>query len=368
MPGETKQTTQQTQQSTTAPWQEAMPLIGRTIDKYVDLSPNTGLSQDQQNAINAVTRAAGSVPNFGPQASEAVTSLLPGGANVGMLSDAYNTLKANIGGVAAGNELDPYQTPGFSDAINTMTGDITKAVKGVYAGSGRDPSGAGSFAKSLGRGLTEGIAPVIANQFNVNNANRLASAGNLFNAGNTTAGSTLNSVLGGIGLLPTVTSSFMAPATAQLGAANTAYQQPWENLKQLLTPAAGLASLGSQSSGSGTSVTSQPQDTFSNILGGAAGVTGILGATGAFGSAGWLAPLLMMSDERTKDDIEPIGQLNDGQKVVRFRYKGEPTMRIGLLAQDVAKTVPDAVHDVDGLLMVDHRRATDHAAQMERAA
>jgi hypothetical protein len=51
---------------------------------------------------------------------------------------------------------------------------------------GRDFSGANSMA--LGRGLTQGLAPTIAAQYNQNVQNQQGAAGNLYNAGNTNAG------------------------------------------------------------------------------------------------------------------------------------------------------------------------------------
>jgi hypothetical protein len=63
-------------------------------------------------------------------------------------------------------DYNPYNTPGFSDAINTMTSDITNQVNGSFAGAGRDFSGANQMA--LGRGLTSGLAPTIAAQYNQN--------------------------------------------------------------------------------------------------------------------------------------------------------------------------------------------------------
>lgn len=69
------------------------------------------------------------------------------------------------------------------------------------------------------------------------------------------------------------------------------------------------------------------------------------------------------SDERLKEDVQEVGRLFDGQKIVRFRYKGDPRMRIGLIAQDVAKHHRDAVgtHE-SGYHTVDYGKATDSAA------
>lgn len=79
---------------------------------------------------------------------------------------------------------------------------------------------------------------------------------------------------------------------------------------------------------------------------------------------------VLPSDERLKDDIEPVGELYDGQPVYKYRYKwDDPGMtRIGLMAQDVEETNPDAVFEIDGFKMVDYGRATNRAADLMRLA
>jgi len=73
-------------------------------------------------------------------------------------------------------------------------------------------------------------------------------------------------------------------------------------------------------------------------------------------------PQSFFSDERLKHDIEPIGKTFDGQDIVRFKYKGEPGTRIGLVAQDVEKKHPEAVGLAGGYKTVDYDAATDEAA------
>lgn len=73
-------------------------------------------------------------------------------------------------------------------------------------------------------------------------------------------------------------------------------------------------------------------------------------------------PSSVFSDERLKEDVEPIGKTFDGQKIVRFKYKGEPGTRIGLVAQDVEKKHPEAVGLAGGYKTVDYDAATDEAA------
>lgn len=68
------------------------------------------------------------------------------------------------------------------------------------------------------------------------------------------------------------------------------------------------------------------------------------------------------SDERLKEDIEPVGKTFDGQDIVRFKYKGDPHTRIGLIAQDVEKEHPEALGLAHGFKTVEYGKATDDAA------
>ncbi len=85
----------------------------------------------------------------------------------------------------------------------------------------------------------------------------------------------------------------------------------------------------------------------------------VMGGLGSAGSSIMSALPLMFSDERVKEDIVPVGALHDGLPVYSYRYKGDPTPRIGLIAQDVEKVRPDAVFDVGGVKAVDYGRATE---------
>jgi hypothetical protein len=76
-----------------------------------------------------------------------------------------------------------------------------------------------------------------------------------------------------------------------------------------------------------------------------------------------LAGASLFSDERLKEGVHKIGETNDGQPVYRYRYKGTPQWQIGLLAQDVEKTHPEAVHKVGGFGTVDYKAATEDAVE-----
>ena len=74
-------------------------------------------------------------------------------------------------------------------------------------------------------------------------------------------------------------------------------------------------------------------------------------------------PAPFFSDERLKDDVENIGETYDGQKIIKFRYKGSPHTQIGLSAQNVEKHHPDAVGLAGGYKTVDYDAATKRAAE-----
>jgi len=77
-----------------------------------------------------------------------------------------------------------------------------------------------------------------------------------------------------------------------------------------------------------------------------------------------LASIPWGSDERLKENMEPVGETYDGQKIYKFNYKNDGHTMLGLSAQEVEKHHPDAVHkDGEGMRMVDYEKAVNHAAQ-----
>ena len=72
--------------------------------------------------------------------------------------------------------------------------------------------------------------------------------------------------------------------------------------------------------------------------------------------------LSMFSDERVKDNIEPVGMTFDGQNIYKYNYKGIPTTQMGLLAQEVEEKHPEAVGSVNGIKTVNYDAATSRYA------
>jgi hypothetical protein len=74
-------------------------------------------------------------------------------------------------------------------------------------------------------------------------------------------------------------------------------------------------------------------------------------------SSGAMAAAMYFSDARLKEDIEPVGILASGLRVVHYRYRGCAQWFIGVLAQEALKIIPDAVAiHPSGFLMVDYSK------------
>lgn len=231
------QTTSQTQQSTTNPWAQANPALTGILGQLQGGLNNTGVTGAENGALNTITNNANTAAGtYAPQIGGYATSLLGGGGalnqagavnqnyqnynsavtggaqnynaavnngasnyNTGINNGAQNyntaltgantTANANLGdlttrlsGTADGSNMNG--NSGLKPYLDTLQNDITNSTNGTFAAAGRDFSGANSMA--LGRGITQGLAPVIAGQYNTDNQNRINAAQSIFDAGNTT--------------------------------------------------------------------------------------------------------------------------------------------------------------------------------------
>lgn len=78
---------------------------------------------------------------------------------------------------------------------------------------------------------------------------------------------------------------------------------------------------------------------------------GLMSMFGNIGGAAAGNPQIMaaLSDRRMKEDIKQVGILDNGLPVYTFRYKGDQTVQMGVMAQDVEQVNPDAVVEIDGI-------------------
>jgi hypothetical protein len=287
-----------------------------------------------------------------------------GGDPSGLLSPALAQYQQQLSGLANQNN-DPMQTPGMQNLLATIRSDVGNSVNQQFAGAGRDLSGENSQA--LARGISQGEAAPLLAQYNQNVSNQTGAAGNLYNAAGQTAGALGANQAQGFnfaGALPTLATQ---GPSAVLQAQAAARGLPLNNLGMLENLTVPIAGLGGQQSGTsntqGTNTMSGAQQ-FGAIAGGLGALGGKSGGLGAIGTGlGLLAPLF--SDRRLKEDIEKVGELFDGTPVYRFRYLNDPTMHVGLMADEVEKFAPEAVIEIGGYKAVDYALATNRAAGVQ---
>lgn len=79
-----------------------------------------------------------------------------------------------------------------------------------------------------------------------------------------------------------------------------------------------------------------------------AGMMGMIGGIGG-GLLSGVGMGLAMSDKREKTEIKPLGKSGSvlGLKTYSYKYKGDDKPRVGVMAQDVAKVLPQAVQEVN---------------------
>lgn len=293
MGGQSSQTT--TQNSTTAPWAASQPAISGILGQVNQGLGNTGVTSNENNALNTiVNNANATTANSAPAVQNYATSLLNGGGatdQAGNVNANYQRYVDQTNPLASNTNYNPYDTPGFKDAINTATADITNNTNGSFAAAGRDFSGANSMA--LGRGLTQGLAPTIAAQYNQNVTNQQGAAGNLYNAGNTNAGllagMTQQGLVNqgqGVTALGQATDTANAGANAELAAEAQRRGIPVQALGLLAQIGIPIAGLGSTSSGTSNTVgQASGAQQFGQIAGGLGSLFGGGTAAGGGGSS-----------------------------------------------------------------------------------
>jgi hypothetical protein len=365
--GKSEQTT--TQSSTTNPWEPAQGALKGILGQLNSYVPQAGATGLQGNAIDQINANNARFSSYAPSISGITNELLAGGGannQAGAINQNYLDYRNATQPLASNTDYNPYNTPGFKDAISTLTSDITNGVNGSFAAAGRDFSGSNSQA--LGRGLTQGLAPTIAAQYNQNVQNQQGAAGNLYGAGNTNAGllsglqqQSLANKGAGISSIGAGLDASNASANSTIAAEAQRLGIPLQNLGLLAQIGVPIAGLGGQSTG--TSNTQNQMSGVQQFMGIANGLTGLFGGGGSGGGGSLAGMAKFFSDRRLKEDVELVGTLFDGTPVYRYRYIGHPAFQIGLMAQDIEKVTPEAVEEINGFKAVDYKLATDKAVE-----
>jgi hypothetical protein len=331
------QTTNQTQNSNTS-----------STSTY---SPNAAAMDAYKNLLPAAQSAANSASTFNDTQNQAFKQLgdMQGGYQPGL--DAANAYTAAGAGPISGKAISNYMNPYQQDVIDSTMANLqhgydlqSQNLKGNAIAQGALGGSRAKIAQAeLARGQGQTTAQTLAglNQSNYNQALSAAQgdASRSLAAGAQTGN--LAQMQQQLGLQGT---------QALLSAGNQQQQLPLQTLQWLANLQTGVGSqMGGTTSGTSTGTTTGTSKTTEQP-----GMGQMIGAG--------LGALAMFSDERMKEDIEPVGKSFDGQTIYKFRYKGDPKAQIGLLAQDVERHHPEAVGSVGGLKTVNYDTATREAA------
>jgi hypothetical protein len=301
------------------------------------------LSQTQQAGIqNTNTMAGAAQPYYGAAtglAAQSTGSVNPSGLNVGQYMNPYTQSVVNAT-QAAMNQQQGQQ----------LSQQQAEAIKGGAFGGERAGLQRAQLMGQQGLAQAQAIAPLYQQNYNqalaaaqqqqgVGLGAEQANRQNLQNAAQ---------LFGSIGT--NAQQAGLAGAQAQMQAGQ----------QQQQTQQAGLQALYNQF---------QQQQGFpyqqAQFLANIAEGTGALSGNATSGTSTTTGGGGFFSDERLKENIQRVGETDDGQPIYRYNYKGDKNTQIGLLAQDVEKHHPEAVGSSQGYKTVDYKKATEDAIHKE---
>lgn len=242
------QQTQTSQQSQTQPWAQAIPALNGILSGIQGQVGNYQPNAQEQTALSQISNNAQSLPNFGPQATDLANKYI-GGDPSGLLSPALQQYQQTLNPIANAS-LDPTQTPGMRQLLETIRADVGNSVNGMFAGAGRDLSGLNQ--QTLARGIAQGEAAPLLAQYNQNVSNVSGAAGNLYNAAGQTASAMGQNQGQGFNFANLIPQMQNAGPIGVLAANAASRSLPLENLGMLANLTVPIAGLGQQSSGSGS--------------------------------------------------------------------------------------------------------------------
>ncbi len=230
----------QTQASTSDPWAPTQPAL---------------------KAIMAqVQGQMGNAQMTGAEINQLAGDMLQGGTDrTGMVQGAYDDYKKSMTPYTT-MDTNPYSNEAFTKATGYMSDDIGNRIKSQYAASGYSPTGVGDFGKSMGEGIARGVAPTWLDAYNTNENRKTGAIGDLYGAGNTTAGllsgmdqTALGNRVAGVGDAQMANSGREEEFRRILEAEAMKRGIPLGNLAALSSLIVPMAQLGQQTTGTGTS-------------------------------------------------------------------------------------------------------------------
>jgi Chaperone of endosialidase len=416
MGGSTKTTQQKHETSVTSPWEPARPAAEDVLARLSGRASDMELSGLETDGLGRLRRNALAGNPYASRIGLLADDLFAAPDHTGQVADAYKDLRTGLLPYASGANLDPGRNPYFQNYLADITRSAREATDAQFMSAGRDlsPSHIGMIAERIARGT----APAFAQAYDAGVGRQLGAIDALFRGGLSSAAtsSQLDAArnaarAAGIDVSQSALNAADSADERLLALEQRRRMLPLQNLGLLANLIVPMAQLGGKKVTESIETGEKKEPLLQQLLGGAAS----LGRAGAFGPQGWLyssgsgmlnglaggagaagagieagftaAPTLAgmsaaapmaassapawlsamtaapfaLSDRRLKRDIAVVGALHDGTPVYRFRYLNGPAMHIGLMADDVEKIAPEAVHLVGGVKFLDYEIATERA-------
>lgn len=255
--GSTTQSGSTQQQS--EPWGPTQGLLKDMLGQIGNYSGNTGINPNENKAFNQLSNNAQKGNPFTGDMFGLANRLFAGGTDrTGMATNSLNAYRNQLGGYARGEHFGPEGNPQLKGYLDTIGNDVSSRVNGQFAAAGRDMSGMNQ--QTLARGMAEGMAPVLANQYNQDVQTQMGAANNLYGAGNSTTGllagldqQKLGNQMAGIGVGNQALEARNYGANQTLSVEQMRRNLPLNNIQNILGMLKPVAGLG----GSQTAITNQ---------------------------------------------------------------------------------------------------------------
>lgn len=181
-------TSNSSQKSSTQPWEPTIDPLKGLLGQIGGQTGNTAVTPQETSAYSQLLSNAQSGNPYAGQIGNLATNLLNGGgarAQDPNISSNLAQYKSSLSPYLSSDYLDPTKSPGMQNLLDTIRGDVSNSVNGMFAGAGRDLSGMNT--QTLARGVSQGLAEPLLNQYNQNVATQRGAQDSLYGAGNTTA-------------------------------------------------------------------------------------------------------------------------------------------------------------------------------------
>jgi hypothetical protein len=254
--------------SNSDPWAVAIPGLTDMLGKIGGLQDNAGVTNKQSDAIAQMEANAAAGNPWAGQIANTADKAFGVTSQSGVAGDAYSEMKRQLTPYASGQYLDFNNNPYIQKMLDTSSRAAANKVNAMYAGAGRDLSGANQAA--VGTAVTNAQAPILFDAYKNAQAQQISAAQALNSAGDTAAKTTqgldanaVSTNAQGVGLADqALTAMNWGPQQiAQLE--QSLKDMPIQEQQKLLSLLGPIAGLGGSSATSGTSSTTGSTSGFS---------------------------------------------------------------------------------------------------------